>query len=121
MFSLSAMKMPITTDNASSNDTFIDRIVKLTECDANALKKASGYAVSHTYIITTYIVAIKYPTLLLVFTVYSKLLYLLEKVSTDRTKHSLIQKHAQARLVKFSSFFGKASPTVMTATFMDLR
>ncbi|KZR97725.1 Uncharacterized protein APZ42_007241, partial [Daphnia magna] len=52
---------------------------------------------------------------------YNKLLDLLEKVSTDRRKHPLIQKGAQAGLRKLSSYYDKSSPLVMTATFMDPR
>ena len=50
---------------------------------------------------------------------YNRLLTLLEDVSRERTKHSLIVEAAKAGLQKLSDYYEKASPVMMAATYID--
>lgn len=61
------------------------------------------------------------PTLSLVVPMYNKLLDLLEEVSRDATKQTLIRKGAKAGLDKFLSYYDKSPPLIMSNTFMDPR
>lgn len=74
--------------------------------------------------ITKYIEGSGYPTLSLVVPMYNRLLVMLEDVSQKRHEsitHPLIVEGATAGLDKLSSYYDKASPIVMAATFMDPR
>lgn len=72
-------------------------------------------------IITTYVEGNSYPTFSMVVPLYNSLLDGLEDVTRDSSKHDLIVKGAEAGLAKLSSYYDKASPIVMVATFMDPR
>ena len=57
----------------------------------------------------------------MVVPLYSKLLDYLEDTAKDANQIQKIVKGAQAGLDKLSSYYDKASPIVMVATFLDPR
>ncbi|KAI9557257.1 hypothetical protein GHT06_017080 [Daphnia sinensis] len=74
--------------------------------------------------ITKYIEGSGYPTLSLVVPMYNRLLTILEDVFQCRHRsiqHPLIVSAAVAGLEKLSSYYDKASPIVMAATFLNPR
>ena len=72
-------------------------------------------------LITTYVEGSPYPTLSLVLPMYNQLLTHLEDVSLDTTKHALVVKGAKAGLQELSAYYDKASPVMITATYLDPR
>ncbi|KZS03598.1 Uncharacterized protein APZ42_033644 [Daphnia magna] len=72
-------------------------------------------------VVTTYVEASQYPTLSLVVPMYTRLLDQLEEASCDHSKHPLLVQGAAAGFAKLSSYYDKASPLVMAATFVDPR
>ncbi|XP_057371912.1 uncharacterized protein LOC130692850 [Daphnia carinata] len=72
-------------------------------------------------LVTTYIEANQHPTVSLVVPMCNRLLNLLEETSQEPSNHPLLVKGAAAGLLKLSTYYDKASPVVMAATFMDPR
>lgn len=79
------------------------------------------YFLEEFALITTYVEGSAYPTLSLVVPMYNQLLTHLEDVSLDKHKHALVVKGAAAGLEELSAYYDKASPVMMTATYLDPR
>ncbi|KAK4017339.1 hypothetical protein OUZ56_032286 [Daphnia magna] len=182
-FQLNEQMLALTTDNASSNGTFIDHIIYLSRNTYRPFKKeywircfahlrdlvvgiksspqwiekiqriAKYYEVEDEEldyeedekffldggliptdllpildcptkdfaVLTTYVEVSQYPTLSLVVPMYNRLLDQLEEASRDHSKHPLLVQGAAAGFAKLSSYYNKAFPLVMAATFVDPR
>ncbi|KZS01068.1 Zinc finger protein [Daphnia magna] len=109
----------------------IDEIAKDADLRRNEMENEEWYILSEVLefleefaTIPKYIEGSGYPTLSLVVPMYNRLLTILEDVSQSRhrsIKHPLIVMAATAGLKKLSSYYDKASPIVMAATFLDPR